>query len=217
MPLKCFFAEPTNDADRFLRRYHSSGEAAGDDCPGLMGYHNAETLIGRFPVMLGEPAESGTSTRRYELTPEASEYRNDARWPTHCECGYAFTIADSFQVVTRRIYISKQRPGEEFTLKYPRVPGMIWDAWWMPEEWRGPDGRSLIAVTPDGWEWNIDGPCSNCTRKGEPHKCWCRHGEPPELTVDKTPNPKETTCSAGGGSIQTPKWHGFLRDGFFVE
>jgi hypothetical protein len=46
-----------------------------------------------------------------------------------------------------------------------------------------------------------------------PHKCWVRHGEPPNHTVDKRGN----TCGAGAGSILSGSYHGFLRDGSFTE
>jgi hypothetical protein len=77
------------------------------------------------------------------------------------------------------------------------------------------DNRVLNVQTPGG-SWCIDSYCSNCTRRGEPHSCWCRHGEAPNITVDKIPNPGETTCSAGAGSIQCGDYHGFLRNGFLV-
>ena len=42
------------------------------------------------------------------------------------------------------------------------------------------------------------------------HRCWVRHGGFGQIvTVDK--NGK--TCEAGGGSIATPKFHGFLTNG----
>jgi hypothetical protein len=43
------------------------------------------------------------------------------------------------------------------------------------------------------------------------HFCWVRHGRPEDgnLHVDKNGQ----TCSAGGGSIDTGKWHGFLHNG----
>lgn len=88
----------------------------------------------------------------------------------------------------------------------------MWDAWWY--SWKGADEKSLMVVTPDGWTWNIDGPASNCTMPDDrEHRCWVRHGEAPEITVDKD----GLTCGAGAGSIQTPKWHGFLRNGYLVE
>jgi hypothetical protein len=78
----------------------------------------------------------------------------------------------------------------------------------------GDDGHSIACKMPGGHTWYIDGGCSNCTRKGEPHHCWVRHGSIGDaLTIDKNGN----TCSAGAGSIIVPGWHGFLRDGRLVE
>jgi hypothetical protein len=89
------------------------------------------------------------------------------------------------------------------------------------EDWRrhwhlGPDGKVLIVVCPNGRSWIIDSYCSNCTRRGEDHSCWCRHGEPPFITVDKICNPGETTCAAGAGSIQAGDYHGFLQNGMLT-
>ena len=47
---------------------------------------------------------------------------------------------------------------------------------------------------------------------GLAHRCWCRHGEPPNITVDKN----GPTCPAGAGSIQCNDWHGYLRNGELV-
>jgi hypothetical protein len=72
----------------------------------------------------------------------------------------------------------------------------------------------LTVKLPNGRSWNIDGEASNCDRKGDKsHRCWCRHGTPPNLTVDKTPESGGSTCGAGGGSIQAGDYHGFLRNG----
>jgi hypothetical protein len=99
----------------------------------------------------------------------------------------------------------------------------------------GPDGLCLHVVCPDGSPWNIDGrasncdsPCKNCSRPyhihqqqgynchyedARPHKCWVRHGVPPNITVGKA----GVTCGAGAGSILTHSgYHGFLRSGELV-
>lgn len=75
----------------------------------------------------------------------------------------------------------------------------------------GPDGICLMVRLPNGHDWMVDSEASNCTRKGEPHQCWVRHGDPREcrVSVDKNGD----TCAAGAGSIQGGDWHGFLRDG----
>lgn len=90
-------------------------------------------------------------------------------------------------------------------------PGAMWDAFWLDR--KGPDGKALVVILPDGHMWQIDGRAKNCGRKNdEVHRCWVRHGEPPMLTVDKNGD----TCVAGQGSIQSGGWHGFLRDGKLV-
>lgn len=93
--------------------------------------------------------------------------------------------------------------------------GAMWDATWYHgvDYLTGPDGHSYMVRTPGG-DWCIDSKASNCTRKDDNvHKCWVRHGEAPNLTVDKNGN----TCSAGAGSIQCGNYHGFLRNGYLEE
>lgn len=73
-------------------------------------------------------------------------------------------------------------------------------------------GRCLYVQTPGG-SWCIDSRASNCTMpKDNNHRCWVRHGEPPNVTVDKSGD----TCKAGAGSIQAGDWHGYLRKGELV-
>ncbi len=103
--------------------------------------------------------------------------------------------------------------GERFK-KYHWPAGAIWRATWYEEfpEWTGSDGKSYCCMTPGG-EWFIDGRASNCTLNDDAiHKCWCRHGEAPDFTVDKNGN----TCSAGAGSILVGSYHGFLRNGYLT-
>jgi hypothetical protein len=113
--------------------------------------------------------------------------------------------------------------GEEFFSLAGVPAGAMWYADWMLgyEQTRtafaGPDGRCLVVKLPNGHDWMIDAICSNCTDregalKGD-HKCWVRHGTAPNITVDK--NGK--TCGAGGGSILSGTYHGFLRNGELVE
>jgi hypothetical protein len=119
--------------------------------------------------------------------------------------------------------------GELVTLGDAPV-GAMWDAHWMAhgDVRTGPDGITLAIRTPGG-DWLVDSEASNCTRTqwgpkeidgkmydkvwlGRTHYCWVRHGDPrqPEtLHVDKNGN----TCSAGAGSIQCGKYHGFLHHG----
>lgn len=75
----------------------------------------------------------------------------------------------------------------------------------------GSDGLSIACVLPGRHHWYIDGRAANCTMPADAvHRCWVRHGTVGErIRVDKDGN----TCQAGGGSIQTDKWHGNLHDG----
>ena len=77
----------------------------------------------------------------------------------------------------------------------------------------GLDGQSVVVRTPGGF-WNIDSRASNCGRsEDDTHRCWIRHGEIPNITVDKNGD----TCNAGAGSISIGGYHGFLRDGYLVD
>ena len=79
---------------------------------------------------------------------------------------------------------------------------------------KGDDGRTLWVKLPNGDVWCVDGRASNCTKPEDTeHRCWVRHGEAPNITVDKNGN----TCSAGAGSIQSGSYHGFLRDGYLEQ
>lgn len=89
----------------------------------------------------------------------------------------------------------------------------MWDCWWYPDDWKGPDGRSIEVICPNGKYWAIDSRASNCTLPEDTvHRCWVRHGEPPELTVDKN----GVTCQAGAGSILAGDYHGFLQNGWLT-
>lgn len=81
-------------------------------------------------------------------------------------------------------------------------------------EWENCDGWHLHAVLPNGHYWNMDQRASNCGRpEDKTHRCWVRHGQPPNVHVDKNGD----TCQAGAGSILAGDWHGFLHHGELVE
>lgn len=207
---KCFWLNSTEIAEVGLRRYVS-----GDvKCPGPFGYHTATTVIGNF-VLVAAPADSTPSQWREgpdgeRLVPRFTwPEHDDPRWPTACECGYVFSDADKWQESWDTLY-RRADTGELVTLRNA-PPGAMWDATWYP--WKGPDGRSLVVKCPNGHDWVIDGRATNCTMPDDTeHRCWVRHGEPPDITVDKQGN----TCAAGAGSIQAGDYHGFLRDGEFT-
>ncbi|MGH8260470.1 MAG: hypothetical protein ACREUG_12360, partial [Steroidobacteraceae bacterium] len=179
--------------------------------PGPMTYHNTQTFLDIIERKFDE------SKHAWPIAPPSGVAHEDPRWPAKCEgCDYRFTDQDRWQDFTRQIYIDRAT-GREYTLD-EHVPGMMWDASWMHENWKGPDGRCLVVVRPNGREWMIDSQASNCTMKQDvgpfasTHRCWVRHGEPPNITVDKAGR----TCAAGAGSIQAGDYHGFLKAGQFT-
>jgi hypothetical protein len=207
MSIKCFWLEPTDREQRYLRRYRSNVVPSVPECPGTMGYHDAmvaiEQAVETFDPVKMHWVDDGK-------TPE--DYKDDPRWPTQCVCGYQFQPSDQWQLFGSHIY-KRVDTGEEMTLR-DAPEGAMWDATWYHgvPQWCGDDGRAIICRVPTNHDWHIDGTCSNCTRPKEEHKCWVRHGDPPNLTVDKNGN----TCAAGAGSVLTSTWHGFLRNGELV-
>lgn len=77
-------------------------------------------------------------------------------------------------------------------------------------------GEHLYGMLPDGHMWDIDSRASNCTRPGEPHRCWVRHFDPQTETAAFTVDKNGDTCSAGAGSIDDGTYHGFLTNGAFT-
>jgi hypothetical protein len=199
--VRCFYLELVEPVQtrRWLRRYGSG------PCPLLPGQHSCHD--GR--VLLGDFAGEVNEVREM---PE----KNDPRWPEACGCGYRFVELDNHQLFTNHLF-RRTDTGELMTLREAPA-GAIWNASWMAgsPSFCGPDGRSLVCRLPGGHDWLIDSRASNCTMKDDSvHKCWVRHGEPPELTVDKN----GFTCQAGAGSILSSdgKYHGFLRNGYLEE
>lgn len=96
--------------------------------------------------------------------------------------------------------------------------GAMWRAYWLKKNWIWSNETEphVIVRCPNGAgtrDWDIDSRASNCALPSDTtHRCWVRHGRPPNLTVDKN----GPTCSAGAGSIALPNWHGFLRGGMLT-
>jgi hypothetical protein len=203
MGVKCFFLEAIESQRRWLRRFVFSSTAK---CVGPLNYHNAMVLLDDAPLQLN--AHGRIEEERWPA--------DDPRWPKKCEhCEYEFRGLDQRQLFVRRLYWRQDTGAVMTTEEAP--PGAMWYADWMIHEatnWnRGPDGHCLVVKCPDGHDWTVDSRASNCTQPNDnAHKCWVRHGTPPLITVDKN----GLTCDAGAGSIQTPKWHVFLRNGELV-
>jgi len=194
----CFFLEPTGRIQRYFRRY-----ADGPPCPISGSYHNALVPLDVIAEVHNE---------RGWLAVQEHPPHTDPGWPKACQCGYMFEETDSWQVFTDKIFRRVDTAYETPLRDAP--PGAMWNADCLGESMQGPDGLSLMVRLPNGRDWLIDGPASNCTKPGDSsHRCWCRHGVPPMITVDKVSPPGWSTCSAGAGSIQAGDYHGFLRDG----
>jgi hypothetical protein len=194
--VRCFLISENGNEWRYLRTYGGNGCKANSG-----GYHNA---------ML--PQADGPSDNSWN-TQDKKSYVD--MFPKICECGHTFSDAEKHeQFFSVDQYVCADKPGELFNIRQA-PPGAIWRNSWYEDmpSMCGTDGKSYTARTPDGWDWHIDGTASNCGSPNDKiHKCWCRHGEAPNFTVDKVGN----TCSAGAGSIQTKSWHGFLKEGYFT-
>lgn len=101
-------------------------------------------------------------------------------------------------------------------LKLSAFPvGAMWRAYWYSRNttWSNETEPHLIVRVPNGeytHDFDIDSRAGNCSATSDSlHRCWIRHGNGPNITVDKA----GTTCSAGGGSIGLGNWHGRIRDG----
>lgn len=198
MAVQCFFIEPTNRQRRFARCF-----ADGKCAKSKYGYHDVMTYVDTVNARIVNDG----NRRHYAPVRRLSA---KAGWPKRCACGFKFEKKHR-QTFSDVIY-RRTDTGAKLSLR-DAPPGAMWDAWWMPDCWKGSDGRCLCVICPNGSHWMIDGRASNCTMPNDKiHRCWCRHGEPPNITVDKNGN----TCAAGAGSIQAGDYHGFLRGGIFT-
>lgn len=199
--LACFYLTDTGRVQRFLRRYYNA--VHGGESPCAQGhYHQAMVPLDVIVPVLDEKGDP--PVQRHPL--------DDSAWPTHCACGYTFTEQDDKQVFVDHI-MTRSDTGAEVVLRQA-PPGSMWHVDWYPDTMKGPDGRTLMVKLPNGREWVVDSRANNCTKPDDKvHRCWCRHGEVPKVTVDKSGN----TCSAGAGSIIAGDFHGFLRKGILTE
>lgn len=212
--VQTFWLELTDQIAVGLRRY-TNGDG-GFDC--AHGHHRALIYTGTEPAVFEQRGERKVRTNGLEEIDHS-----DPRWPTTCEhCDYQFTDGDRWQKWTELLYrrtdtgdLRVLHQGAPAPGAPSAEPGACWDAWWMPSAIRNADGMYLMVRCPDGHDWSVDSRASNCTMPNDnEHRCWIRHGDPREcrVTVDKNGD----TCAAGAGSIATPNWHGFLRDGVLV-
>lgn len=133
-------------------------------------------------------------------------------FPTHCrDCG--IEVPKDENILTKQVFHKRLYDTPSGELE----PGCLYWNTWFPEDfyWSNHKGAHLMAILPNGSEWNIDSRASNCTMKDDKiHRCWCRRGNPETdmITVDKS----GVTCQAGAGSIGVEGYHGFLKNGSFT-
>lgn len=202
MGIQCFFLDPTDRVRRSLRRYW--GSYNGGDCSvNPYKYHDAQVPIGDGPLIIVTDADGGTSWR----TEPMQWPHEDPRWPSACVCGYVFTEENEWQLRYEVIY--KRRDKGEEVVWHEAGPGAMRYADWNLPHYAGADGHCVQVKTPGG-DWLVDSRASNCTLPhDDKHRCWVRHGEVPNIHVDKN----GLTCAAGAGSIQAGSYHGFLHNG----
>lgn len=204
MPVNTFWLEPTADRVKVsLRRFSYSADAK---CVKREWGCDSEGAIAPDAPQSDWPNFTGDHSQVVA--------HDDPRWPTTCElCGRLFLEEDQWQIRVLTLY--QAADGRRFTLQ-EAPPGAMWNAVWMRSPgFQGPDGRCLVVRLPNGHDWLVDSQSSNCTRPGEPHQCWVRHGNPEtgNVHVDKDGD----TCAAGAGSIQSGSYHGFLHHGALTD
>lgn len=194
----CFWVERSGRQRQFLRRF-TYGK--NEDCPARQGGHDAQVRIEDGPELIDAEGYIGGV--------DLDLYAGDPRWPVKCDaCTFHFRPEDEWQVLTEGIFTAAD--GRELSWR-DRVPGMMWDQWWNKR--KGPDGRSIAVICPNGGLWSIDDRATNCGMPDDHgHRCWCRHGDVPHLSVDKNCH----TCEGGGGSIQMDDYHGHLQNGILT-
>lgn len=227
-----FWCEPTGMARIALRRFtmgdYPDGRFADDPdrserrmCAAAEPYNGYAPGCRASAVVFDVAPERRNAEGFLEVW-DHGEFAGNPAWPTACEaCGEPFTDDDSRAVNQESWYAS---PGRGLWVLADLPAGAMYDAFWYHDRrgstpWVGDDGISLMVVCPPGGvlyaHWCVDGPANNCTRKGEPHHCWCRSGDPRAGDVNVTKDGCDT-CTAGAGSIATADWHGFLRNGRLV-
>lgn len=193
--IKCFWMEPTEIGTSDLRRYErrSYDPMTPPTCPSNpMRYHDATIVIGEVPYPFDPQGLVG-----YSHSDDIPH--DDLRWPTVCEtCSTPFKEDDHWQHNVKRLF--KGAPDGKLYTTRNMPPGAMWDADWWPE--KGPDGITLAVALPPGGNGDVDVwmPDGTCNKSSTP---WTRTGTIPNVT-----------CRP---SILTPRYHGFLTDGWLEE
>jgi hypothetical protein len=202
--IRCFLVEQTGEG------YESVIVIEDGDCIGGFKCHRSEKIIRRFAT--GPDGEYPTDWTKdkvglnycnrcgnHEFSPEAMKRASGSK-------GRVWERVDT---------------GERADNLNDFGPGAMWYLTWYKNDetgvycYGGPDNQPGLCVRTPGGDWVIDGRASNCALPDDNvHRCWPRRGEAPNITVDKSFG---NTCNAGGGSIVSGNYHGFLRNGYLVK
>jgi len=201
MDINCFLIVPDGTTHRYIS----------------MQGHNPDACYGhphRASIRLADGLVTDNESSWHMRTPHTMP---PSSFPVKCDaCDYMFQWDnDTYILDIRHVWV--RNDSREFCCDsiHSAPPGAMWFADWMEDmlNYCGPDGKCLCVMTPGGI-WHIDSRASNCgLPEDNIHKCWVRHGDAPDITVDKAGN----TCNAGAGSISLPGYHGFLRAGKLVD
>jgi hypothetical protein len=210
MLTQTFWLESTGRVRIALRRYATrvnSGWTCAD------GWHQAVAWT-------GEEVDEARNERGMWTEPIPTPPHEDPQWPVECEkgCGYRFTPEDRWQLWNEVLW-RRTDSGELRVLHtsmnppdvLPAEAGASWDAGWMGDGFRGPDGICLTVrcPRPDGspgspHDWPVDGPSRTGGR-------WTRTGDPRQCQVTAAPS------IAIGDPGQPGYYHGFLQNGTLTE
>ena len=201
MPIRCFLLTPTDIVEQTVWAY-SKG------CPGSTGQHVAEVVVATLALPVDQPLPS-------------VKFEWPHGQPMICHyCNQEF--AGSVESTGSGRHWIRADTGEVKRRISDFGPGAMWYAYWYDKDgqqryygwdWDNQFEPPLMVATPGG-DWCIDSRAPNCNMPEErTHRCWIRHGQPPDITVDKN----GFTCGAGAGSIQSGSYHGFLRDGYLTD
>lgn len=229
--IPCIFLTPNGKAAVSLRRY-----ASGTKCPTSgLGYHNVAVNIGtedappegRSHADDDHPRDDARWPARcscgYEFGPHDAWQRNVHLLYKRSDGGEPVTLRDApvgsmwFATWFRGSPEYTGPDGETLTVRLPGGHDWIVDS-------RASNCDSPCALCGKPYHAHLHGQCRELEpgetfdrerhyyRDARPHRCWVRHGVPPDIHVDKN----GVTCGAGGGSIAYPGFHGFLHNGYIT-
>lgn len=187
--IECFWMEPVELGRHDLRRYQRLDDYSAATCPeNRMRHHDTTVILGDETLPFDPQGLLGYG--RDDVP------HDDPRWPRACHvCGAPFLDEDYWQHNVIRFF--KGAPDGKLYTTRDMPPGAMYDAEWWPR--KGPDGITLaVVLPPHGGDdvWMPDtGP----------------HGQSPWTRTGTIP---KVTCSP---SILTPRYHGWLRDGWLEE